>query len=141
MGIRLSKLYVFGVESFNIGHIISCSVLKILIIKCCRVILPENFIFAHELPHFKSVKGVILQTNLGFKNAHKYLRHCVNLEVFRAEDVAEIDDAIVSDILNAGGFRKLSEIMFSNGGPLHLETAMLLVEKCNSPSILGNLST
>jgi hypothetical protein len=142
MGIRLTKLDVFLVENFNISHIISCcSILKILIVRFCGVILSENFIFASELTHFKSVKEVTLKSNSDFRNSHKYLSHCVNLEVFKAECVEEIDDVAVSEILNAGGFRKLSESVFSDCGPLCLETAMLMIKQCDNLSVLGNLNT
>jgi hypothetical protein len=142
MGVRLRELHMFMVRNINFSHVIrGCPVLKILILKFCGVTISENAIFDPELPHFKSVNEMTLQGNQDLKNVHKYLHHYVNLKVFRAEFVGELEDVTVSAILNAGGFRKLSELVFRSCGFITLRTAMLLIEKCGSLSVLGNLNT
>jgi hypothetical protein len=100
----------------------------------------ENFSFAPELPHFMSLKEMTLLRNRCFKDFHKYLHHYVNLEVFSAHWVAEIEDATVSEIVNAGGFRKLSKIFIAFCGHLTLQTAMLLIDNCDNLSVMGYLS-
>jgi hypothetical protein len=141
MGIRLTKLTMLAVVNINIIEVVTCCpVLKTLILKDCQVITSENFSFAPELPHFMSMKEVTLLRSRDFKNVHKYLQLCVHLEVLRAQCVTELDDATVSEILCAGGFRQLSIILLAFCGHLTLETAMLLLGKCDNLSVLGNLN-
>ncbi|XP_021931632.1 uncharacterized protein LOC110835588 isoform X2 [Zootermopsis nevadensis] len=142
MGIRLTRLIMIQVANVDIVQIItSCSVLKILDLRYCRVITPENFSLSPELPHFTSVNEIILSKNQDFRDFHKYLVHYVNLEVFHAHHVAEVDHAIISAILNAGGFRKLTKIVLAFCGHLKLDTAMLLIQKCDYLTFLGNMNT
>jgi hypothetical protein len=141
MGFRLTHLDIFLVENINISEIIKCcSVLMTLICRYCGIILPENLIFPPELPHFKSVKKITLLNNSDLRTFHKYLHHYVNLEVLVAECFRELDNVTVSAILNAGGFRKLSDIVLVFCGYLTLQTAMLLIEKCDNLRRLGNLN-
>jgi hypothetical protein len=141
MGKRLTKLDLFGVEHVDFKQIVRCcSVLRILVFRYCRVMLSRYTFFNRQLPHFKSVKVIKLRSNPDFKHFHIYLNHYVNLEVFDAQFVAEVEDVTLSDILNTGGFRKLSEIVIRDCGHLTLQTAMLLIEKCDNLSVLGNLN-
>jgi hypothetical protein len=142
MGIRLTKLIMTAVRNVDITHIINCcSVLKFLDIDICGVVMSENFIFAPELPHFKSVTEIIVKRIVGFEYFLKFLHHYVNLEFFRAEYVRELEHVTVSAILNAGGFRKLAKIFLGLCGPLTLQTAMLLIEKCDNLSVIGKVAT
>jgi hypothetical protein len=47
----------------------------------------------------------------------------------------------VSAILNAGGFRMLAKIFLGSCGPLTLQTAMLLIEKCDNLNVIGKVAT
>jgi hypothetical protein len=141
MGTRLTKLDLTGVNNVNISRILSCSVLKILIIRYCEAIPSNNLNFTQELPHFKSVKELILLNNKGFKSFYKYLHHYVNLKTFHAERIEYVEDVSVSAILSAGGFKRLSTIILDFCGHLSLQTAMLLIEECDTLSVLGNLES
>jgi hypothetical protein len=142
MGIRLTKLVMTAVRNIDISHIISnCSVLKILDFDLCGVVISENLIFAHELTNFKTVTEIIVKRIVGFEYFLKFLLHYVNLELFRAECVRELEHVTVSAILNAGGFRKLAKIFLVFCGPLTLQTAMLLIEKCDSLNVIGKVAT
>lgn len=141
MGTRLTKLDFFGVENIDFRQIVRCcSVLRILSFRYCRVVLSRFLFFNRELPHFKSVKEITLNSNPDFKYFHLYLNHYVNLENFHAQWVADLDDLTFANILNTGGFRKLSEIIIHDCGILTLRTAMLLIEKCDNLCVLGNLN-
>jgi hypothetical protein len=103
--------------------------------------MSENIIFAPELPHFKSVTEITVKGIVGFEYFLKFLHHYVNLEFFDGAFVREIEHVTVSAILNAGGFRKLGEIFLFLCGPLTLQTAMLLIEKCDNLSVIGNVAS
>lgn len=142
LGMRLEKLDLFGVKNIDFIQIVRCcSALNILMFRYCQVILPKIAVFNPTLPHFKSVKTITLQSNPDFKYFHKQLHLYVNLEVFTAEWVEELDDVTVSEVLYYGGFRNLSTIVFNHCGHLSLQTAMLLLEDCDCLSVLGNVST
>jgi hypothetical protein len=141
MGIRLTKLDMAAVKNVDITHIINCcSVLKILSFGLCGFVMSENFIIAPELPHFNSITEITLVRNKNFEYFLKFLHLYLNLESFEAEGVSELKDVTVSAILNAGGFRKLSKIILRFCGHLTLQTAMLLIEKCENLSVIGKLS-
>jgi hypothetical protein len=96
MGTRLTKLDMTAVSNVDITHIINCcSVLKILDFDLCRDVMSENFIFAPELPHFKSVTEIIVKCIVGFEYFLKFLHHYVNLEFFHAEYVRELEHVTV----------------------------------------------
>ncbi|KDR13190.1 hypothetical protein L798_12987 [Zootermopsis nevadensis] len=142
MGIRLTKLDFAAVRNVDITHIISCCpVLKILNLALCEIVISENFTFAPELQHFKSVQEITFVRNSGFEYFLKFLHLYVNLELFHAEGVREIQDMCVSAILKAGGFRKLSKILLGFCGLLTLQTAMMLIENCDNLCLIGKLDT
>jgi hypothetical protein len=142
IGTRLTKLYMTAVRNVDITHIINCcSVLKILEVNVCGIVMSENVIFSPELPHFKSVTEIIVTSNVGFEYFLKFLHHYVNLELFYAECVRELEHVTVSAILNAGGFRKLRKICLCFCGPLNIKTALLLIEKCDNLSVIGKVAT
>jgi hypothetical protein len=131
-----------AVSNVDITHIINCcSVLKILDIDLCGVVMSENFIIARELTHFKSVTEIIVKRIVCFEYFLKFLHHYVNLEFFHAECVRGLEHVTLSAILNAGGFRMLAKIFLSFCGPLTLQTAMLLIKKCDNLSVIGKVAT
>jgi hypothetical protein len=142
MGIRLTSLCMYNIEDVNMFAIISCcSVLEILAVKRCSLKISEDIIQVLELPHFRSVKVITLESNRCFNNFCMYLRYYANLVVFHAQLVIEIHDASVGAILNAGGFRNISEIVLRECGPLSLFTAQLLIKRCDNLCSLGSLKT
>jgi hypothetical protein len=131
-----------AVRNLDITHIINCcSVLKILDFDVCGIVMSENVIFAPELPHFKSVTEIKVKCTVGFEYFLKFLHNYVNLEFFHAECVTGLEHVTVSAILNAGGFRKLGKIFLFLCGPLTLQTAMLLIEKCDNLSVIGKVAS
>jgi hypothetical protein len=141
VGSRLTKLDMFGVGNIDFEQVVRCCcVLRTLVLRQCGITLPRSVFFNRGLPHFESVKEIKLDSNKYVNSFLIHLNHYVNLEVFHARWVAEIDDMILSVILKTGGFRKLCEIILHGCGTLTLETAMLLIQMCGSLSVLGNMS-
>jgi hypothetical protein len=142
MGTRLTKLDMTSVRNIDISHIINCCcVLKILYFDVCEVVRSGNFIFSPELPHFKSVTEITLIRTVGFVHFFTFLHHYVNVEFFHAEYVPGLEHMTVTSILNEGGFRKLRKIFLGSCGPLTLQTAMFLIEKCDNLSVIGKVDS
>ncbi|XP_021931640.1 uncharacterized protein LOC110835594 [Zootermopsis nevadensis] len=142
IGFRLTYLEMFWVENIIFSQIFTCcTVLKKLVLRFSEVILHDNEIFSPELPHFKSVAEIILLSNTGLNNFRKHLHHYVNLKILRTSWFEALEDDTVSEILNAGGFKKLSCILLGFCGPLTLQTANLLITRCDDLSVIGNLNT
>jgi hypothetical protein len=141
-GRRLTYLGMFYVKDINMFEIVcSCSVLKTLVVKHCSLTMSVDLVLAPKLPHFRSVKKIMLESNQGFNIFPRYVHYYSNLEVFNAELVMEIQDETMGAILNSGGFRNLSELVARECGPLTLQTAALLIRRCANLSYLGKLST
>ncbi|XP_021931627.1 uncharacterized protein LOC110835585 isoform X3 [Zootermopsis nevadensis] len=140
-GSKLKKLHLFMVRNVNLSEIIKCCYfLKVFIITSCEVRRPKRII-CPKSQHFMSVTVMALQGKNIFENIQSYLHYYINLKVFHAESIPEINDVTLSLILNLGGFRNLSEIILSSCGSLTLQTAQSLIKECVSLGVLGKVKT
>ncbi|KDR13191.1 uncharacterized protein LOC110835590 [Zootermopsis nevadensis] len=141
LGKRLVKLDMAAVKNVDITQIIRyCTVLEIFNVGLCEIVISEIFPLTTELRHFKSVKEIALVCNQNVVYFLKILHLYENLESFYAEGVADLEHNTLSEIINAGGFRKLSKIRLCFCGLLTLQTALLLIGRCGNLLVIGNLS-
>jgi hypothetical protein len=138
LGANLTTLKLHNIKDIYMSDFINyCPVLNSLTISYCNVTHTEAFDPA--LPHFRNLKKLQLIHNVGLFDFCSVLHLYVNLNIFRAVDMAQITDAAIHGIIHRGGFRHVTEIVVANCGNLNMNTALFLMENCPNLTRLGNI--
>jgi hypothetical protein len=136
----LTKLEMYQVVNINIDDLINyCTVLKSLVISYCHMTHTQTFY--RTLPHFQNLRELKLRHNWGQSGFGPVFHLYANLEVLLIVGMEQITDTYMRDIVEAGGFRNLTEIIIAHCGYLTLETVWLLMESCPHLTRLGNINS
>jgi hypothetical protein len=123
LGPNLTILEMHQVRNLNFDDLINyCIVLNSLRIGYCHITYTETF--DRELPHFRNLKELELRHNWGPFDFSSVLHLYANLNVLHAVGMRKITDAFVSEIVTAGGFRNLIELVVDHCGYMSIETAL-----------------
>ncbi|XP_023707794.1 uncharacterized protein LOC111864638, partial [Cryptotermes secundus] len=127
LGPRLEILEACQVDNINLDDVIKyCTGLCSLWINYCHVTCTETFY--PELPHFQNLEKLKIIGNGGEFTFCSVLHLYVNLTVLHFVGMEHITDAVISQIVKAGGFRNLTEFIIDYCGHVTMETVWLLMQ-------------
>jgi hypothetical protein len=139
LGPTLTVLKMANVAEININDVFdSCTVLNSLSISICYIDFRQ--MPSPELPHFRNLKELRLRHNWGPFDFSSILHLYINLSVLRVVGMEQINDVYMRQIVTAGGFRNLTEIVIDLCGFVSMQTAWLLVQYCPNLIVLGKVS-
>jgi hypothetical protein len=140
LGETLSVLEMHEVENVNIDDIINyCTVLNELNMTSCSIICTA--VFDRKLPHFRNLKELRLRDNRGQSYFCNFLHFYINLSVFHAVGMSEINDTFIGQLVRVGGVRNVTEFVLDNCGHLSMETIFLVTNNCPNLAKLGNIGS
>jgi hypothetical protein len=140
LGPNLTKLEMHRVLNINLNELINyCTVLEELSICFCHITCTGKF--DGKLPHFINLKELRLKQNKALFDSSSVLPLYVNLNVLHVVGMRQITNASVSQIVTAGGFINLTELVVDHCGNLSMETALLLMDSCPNLTKFGNINS
>jgi hypothetical protein len=140
LGSRLKILEMYEVRNINMDDVINyCTGLHSLQFNCFHMTYTE--IFDPQLPHFQNLKELTLRRNCGPFDFCPILHLYVNLNVLRIMSMEQITDIVIRQIVIAGGFRNVTEVVLVRCGYLSIHTAWLLMLNCPNLTTIGNIGS
>jgi hypothetical protein len=138
LGATLTALEFHGAENISVDDLCHyCTVLISLMFDYCH--MTNTKVLDWKLPHFNNLKRLILKRNNGLYDFTSILHKYVNLMEFHAADMEAVTDALIRQIVTAGGFRRLIVFSVHRCGHMSINTAWLLVQNCSKLTELGNI--
>ncbi|PNF23801.1 hypothetical protein B7P43_G16127 [Cryptotermes secundus] len=139
-GSTLENLVTVDVDNIHLDDVINyCTGLRSLCINYCHVTCTE--MFHPELPHFQNLEKLKIIGNGGEITFCSVLHLYVNLTVLHFVGMKHITDAVISQIVKAGGFRNLTEFVIDHCGYVTVETAWLLMQNCPNLTKIGKFNS
>jgi hypothetical protein len=140
LGVTLTTLEWSHVYDINMRDIIhSCPVLNSLTFSYCYI--TNSDVYDPRLAHFQNLKTLQLWGNSGTFDLSSVLHLYVNLSRFHAAKMGVVTDALIKEVVTAGGFRNLTKFSVHRCGHMSMQTAWLLVQNVLNLVQIEQIST
>jgi hypothetical protein len=145
VGYRLDQLHLKHVEKVNMADITTlCSCLRVLVFDHCTYVPREPYtVIRSDLPHFTSVRVLVIYETAEYVEYSRHLGYYANLVLFMCNGVDVMADDFMFEAVQNGAFRSIEhfEVIGSETGDLSMDTVWLLINNCEHLKTVGRLGT